>query len=188
MIWLYLGVLLWIAVHFIPSLARGLRTSLVERVGEMRYKGLFSLALFLSLVLLVVGWRSATPDLIYLPPTWGTPLTSILMLIAVLLFGAAHQPTRIKRYIRHPQLTGMVIWSLGHLLSSGDSRSLVLFGGLGLWALIEMPLISRREGAWVRPYGPALSVEIRGILISAVIFFVLVFLHPYFAGVSPIPR
>ncbi len=187
MVWLCLGVLLWMAVHFIPSLAGGLRTSLVEGVGEMRYKGIFSLALFLSIVLLVIGWRSATPVLLYLPPTWGTPLTSILMLISVLLFGAAHQRTRIRRYIRHPQLTGMFIWSLSHLLSNGDSRSLVLFGGLGLWALIEMPLISRREGAWVRPYGPALSVEVRGILISAVIFFVLVFLHPYFAGVSLIP-
>ncbi len=188
MIWLCFGVLLWTAVHLIPCFARGLRTSLVERLGEHRYRGLFALGIIVSLVLMVVGWRSTTPELIYLPPPWGTPLTSVLMLFSVMLFGAAHQPTRIKRYIRHPQLTGMVVWSLSHLLSNGDVRSLVLFGGLGLWALIEMPLISRREGAWQRPYGPALLVEIRGILISAVIFFVLVLLHPYFAGVSPMPR
>ena len=188
MVWLCVGVLLWMAVHFIPSAARGLRTSLVERVGENPYKGIFALTLVLSIALMVIGWRSTTPELIYVPPTAGASLTSMLMLIAVLLFGAAHQPTRIKRFIRHPQLTGMVVWSLSHLLSNGDSRSLVLFGGLGLWASIEMPLISRREGAWARPYGPALSVEIRSILISVVICFVLFFLHPYFAGVSPIPR
>jgi uncharacterized membrane protein len=110
------------------------------------------------------------------------------MLIAVMLFGAAQQPTRIKQYVRHPQLTGMAVWSGSHLLSNGDSRSLVLFGGLGIWALIEMLLINKREGAWQRPYGPALSVEIRGIVISAVVFFVLAYLHPYFAGVSAIPR
>jgi len=188
MVWLCVGVLLWMAVHFIPSVARSLRTALVERVGENPYKGIFTLTLVLSIALMIVGWRSTAPALIYVPPTWGAPLTSMLMLIAVLLFGAAQQPTRIKRFIRHPQLTGMVVWSLSHLLSNGDSRSVVLFGGLGLWALIEMPLISQREGVWVRPYGPALSVEVRGILISAVIFFVLVFLHPYFAGVSPILR
>ncbi len=188
MVWLCAGVLLWMVVHLIPSLAQGFRNSLVERVGENPYKGIFALTLVLSIALMIVGWRSTTPELIYMPPAWGTPLTSVLMLIAVLLFGAAHQRTRIKRYIRHPQLSGMAVWSLSHLLSNGDSRSLVLFGGLGLWALIEMPLISRRESAWVRPYGPALSVEVRGIIISAVIFFVLVFLHPYFAGVSPIPR
>ncbi len=188
MVWLCVGVLLWMAVHFIPSVARSLRTALVERVGENPYKGIFTLTLVLSIALMIVGWRSTAPALIYVPPTWGAPLTSMLMLIAVLLFGAAQQPTRIKRFIRHPQLTGMVVWSLSHLLSNGDSRSVVLFGGLGLWALIEMPLISQREGVWVRPYGPALSVEVRSILISAVIFFVLVFLHPYFAGVSPILR
>ena len=188
MVWLCVGVLLWMAVHFIPSVARSLRTALVERVGENPYKGIFALTLVLSIALMIVGWRSTAPALIYVPPTWGAPLTSMLMLIAVLLFGAAQQPTRIKRFIRHPQLTGMVVWSLSHLLSNGDSRSVVLFGGLGLWALIEMPLISQREGVWVRPYGPVLSVEVRGILISAVIFFVLVFLHPYFAGVSPILR
>ena len=188
MIWLCIGVLLFMIVHFIPSLARGFKNSLVERIGENPYKGVFSLLLVLSIALMVIGWRSTIPEHVYLPPSWGTALTSVLMLISVLLFGAAQQPTRIKRYIRHPQLTGMAVWSLSHLLSNGDSRSLVLFGGLGLWALIEMLLISRREGVWVRPYGPALSVEIRGIVISAVIFFVLVFLHPYFAGVSPMPR
>ena len=188
MLWLCVGVLLWMVVHFIPSVAPGLRATLVKHVGENPYKGIFALTLVLFIVLMVIGWRSTTPEIIYVPPAWAPPLTSMLMLIAVLLFGAAHQPTRIKKFIRHPQLTGMVVWSLSHLLANGDSRSLVLFGGLGLWALIEMPLISRREGAWARPYGPALSVEIRSILISVVIFFVLFFLHPYFAGVSPIPR
>lgn len=187
MIWLCVGVALFMATHFVPSLAQGLKESLSERLGENPYKGLFSLLLILSIVLMVIGWRSATPELVYRPPSWGTPLTSVLMLISIMLFGAAQYPTRIKRFVRHPQLTGMAVWSVSHLISNGDSRSLVLFGGLGLWALIEMLLINKREGAWVKPYGPALPVEVRGIIISAVIFFVLVFLHPYFTGVSPIP-
>jgi len=188
MVWLYLGVFLFVMLHFVPGVAPGLRMSLIDRFGENPYKGIFSLLLISSIVLMVIGWRSAAPHFVYLPPTWGTPLASALMLISVMLFGAAQQPTRIKRYIRHPQLAGMAVWSGAHLLSNGDSRSLVLFGGLGIWALIEMPLINMREGKWRRPFGPALSVEVRGIVISAVIFFVLVFLHPYFAGVSPIPR
>ena len=188
MIWLCIGVLLFMLVHFVPSLARGLRSSLINHVGEHPYRGLFSLLLVISIAVMVFGWRSTTPEFVYLPPGWAMPLASVLMLISVMLFGAAHQPTRIKRYVRHPQLTGMLVWSLSHLLSNGDSRSLVLFGGLGLWSLIEMLLINRRAGAWVRPDAPALSVEIRGVLISVVIFFVLVFLHPYFAGVTAIPR
>ena len=110
------------------------------------------------------------------------------MLVSVMLFGAANYPTRIKRIVRHPQLTGLGLWSIGHLLSNGDSRSLVLFGGLGFWALVEMLLINRREGAWVKPDAPTLSAEARGFVISVIIFFVFVYLHPYFAGVSPIPQ
>ncbi len=188
MIWLCIGVLLFIVVHLVPCLARGFRDSLIERVGEQPYRGIFSVIQLMAIVLMIIGWRSTTPEFVYTPPSWGIPAASLLMLIAVMLFGAAQQPTRIKRYVRHPQLTGMAVWSVSHLLSNGDSRSLVLFGGLGLWALLEMFLINQREGAWVKPYGPALSVEVRGIVISAVVFFVLVYLHPYFAGVSPIPR
>jgi uncharacterized membrane protein len=188
MIWLYLGVFLFVMLHFIPGLAPGLRELLVGRIGENPYKGIFSVALLLSVVLIVVGWRSSFPEPIYLPPSWATPAASVLMLFSVMLFGAAQQPTRIRRYVRHPQLTGMAVWSGSHLLANGDSRSLILFGGLGVWAVLEMLLINRREGPWKRPHAPALSVEIRGIVISAVVFFVLVYLHPYFAGVSPIPR
>ena len=187
MIWLMIGVLLFILVHFIPSLARGLKSSLIVPIGEHLYRGLFSLFVVISIALMVFGWRSTAPEFVYLAPGWGWQLTVVLMLISVMLFGAAQQPTRIKRVVRHPQLTGMVVWSLGHLLSNGDSRSLILFGGLGLWALIEMLLINRREGAWVKPASPSLLVEARGIVISAVVFFVLLYLHPYFAGVSPMP-
>jgi len=100
MMWLCVGVLLWMAVHLSPSVAPGLRASLVERVGENPYKGIFALTLVLSIALMVIGWRSTTPEIIYLPPAWALPLTSMLMLIAVLLFGAAHQPTRIRKFIR----------------------------------------------------------------------------------------
>jgi len=188
MVWLYVGVFLFVIVHFIPGLVPKWRDSVIERFGDNPYKGIFSLALVASIALMVIGWRSAIPQHVYLPPPWAVPASSVLMLFAVMLFAAANQPTRIKRYTRHPQLTGMAVWSGAHLLSNGDSRSLVLFGGLGIWAIVEMLLINRREGAWQRPFGPALSVEISGIVISVVAFFVLVFLHPYFAGVSPIPR
>ena len=188
MIWLCIGVLLFMLVHFVPSLALGLRSSLISNVGQHPYRGLFSLLLVISIGLMIFGWRLTVPEYVYLPPGWATPVTFVLMLISVMLFGAANHPTRIKRIIRHPQLTGLVVWSIGHLLSNGDSRSLILFGGLGFWALIEMPLINRREGEWLKPDVPTLFTEVRFVVIGTVIFSVLVFLHPYFAGVSSIPH
>ena len=99
----------------------------------------------------------------------------------------AHGKTNVKRFIRHPQLTGLVIWAAGHLLANGDNRSLVLFGMLGLWAIVEMMLISRREGAWARPDPMPLTGEIRPVVAGLVIFAAFLFAHPYLFGVSPIP-
>lgn len=187
MIWLWLGVALWSGIHFIPSLAQGMRASLIQRLGETPYKVVFALGIVLSIVLMVVGWRSTIPVGIYSPPPWGAPVGSLLVLVAFVLFGVAHGKTNVKRFLRHPQLTGLVLWAIGHLLANGDSRSLVLFGVLGLWAIVEIMLINRREGAWARPDPMPVTGEIRPVVTGLVIFAVFLFAHPYLFGVSPIP-
>lgn len=187
MTWLVMGLLLWVGLHFVPSLGRGLRGALIERLGEKRYRGLFTVGVILSIVLMVVGWRSAAQWSVYEPPLWGRPVGMLLILIGFLLFGFAKAKTNVKQFLRHPQLMGLVAWAVGHLLANGDNLSLVLFGGLGLWALIEMPLISGREGAWQKPDPVPVSAEIKPIVIGVVIFVVFLVAHPYLFGVSPIP-
>ena len=187
MIWLVIGVVVWSAVHLVPSVARGLRARLIAALGENGYKIGFALLIVASIAAMVVGWRSTAASEIYVSPAWSGPVATVLMVVAFLLFGASHGRTRIKRLIRHPQLSSVVVWAAAHLIASGDSRSIVLFGGLGLWALVEMVLINRREGAWVKPDVPAIGVELRGTAISLAIFAVVFLLHPYFTGVSLIP-
>ena len=89
---------------------------------------------------------------------------------------------------RIPMLAGVAIWAAGHLLVNGTSRAIVLFGGLGVWALLEILLINRRDGAYEKPEKPGFSEELKGMFISAGILLIVLFLHPYFAGVSPLPR
>jgi hypothetical protein len=72
---------------------------------------------------------------------------------------------------------------MAHLLLNGDSRSVLLFGWLGVWAVLEIFFINKREGVWVKPDAPAWSREIKGVVISLVVLAVVVFLHPYIAGV-----
>ena len=91
----------------------------------------------------------------------------------------------VKRVLRHPQLTGLIVWAIGHLLANGDILSVVLFGGLGVWAVAEIVLINRREGAWVKPEPVPISAEIRPVLIGLVVFVALFAAHPYLFGVSP---
>lgn len=178
------GLLVWSLVHFIPSLAAPLKQKLTTQLGENVYKLLFTVLIFSSLALIVFGWRSTVPSYLYQLPEFTRHIAMLLVLISFILIGAANYPTRIKQFIRHPQLTGVVVWAFAHLVINGDSRSVLLFGGMGLWAILEIIFISRREGEWVKQPVPGWAKEIRGLAISLVAFIVVVMLHPYIAGVS----
>ncbi len=187
MIWLVLGVLLWSAVHLLPSAGAPVRARAVERLGQA-YQGLFALAILASIGLMVLGWRSTTPAAVYSPLAWGSAAANVLVFIALLLFAASGMTTNIKRVIQHPQLTGIAIWGAAHLLSNGDLRSLVLFGGLGLWAIAAILFINRRDGAWGKPEPQPLAGEWKPLVAAMVGFAVLYLLHPYIAGVSATPH
>jgi len=176
------GVALWSGVHFLPNAGRALKNRIVDAIGENGYKIAFSLVVITAVALMVFGWRASAPEPVYEPPSWGPVATVVLMALALVLFTSARRPTALKRHVRHPQLLGIMTWALAHLLSNGDDRALVLFGGIGLWAFAATFAISAREGAWVKPEAPSLAVEIKGLVITAVVFVVLVLLHPYFAG------
>lgn len=187
MVWLILGVLVWSTVHSLPCAGPSLRGGLLQRLGEGPYKGLFALAIALSVALMVLGWRSAEPVQLYTPPAWSRWAANGLMVLALVLFAASGVPTNLKRVLRHPQLTGVTTWAGAHLLANGDSRSLVLFGGLGLWALASMRWINRRDGAWQKPEALPLSADLKP-LIGGIVAFALVYLaHPWIAGVPATP-
>jgi len=182
------GVALWMAVHFMPAIVPSFRQGLVHKLGGGPYRGLFALLVLGALALIVIGWRMTPERYLYALPTWSRSLGIVLMMISFVLIGAAQYQTIIKRFVRHPMLMGVFVWSISHLLTNGTSRALILFGGLGLWALIEMPLLNSRETDDRQHNSPGLARELRGLLISAVIFAIAIYLHPYFAGVSPLPR
>ena len=186
MTWLIaLGVLLVACLHFVPVMATGLRRGLVAKVGAGPYKGLFALALVGAVVLMVLGWQATEPVDLHMPPDWGRGVAMLLTLIAFILFAAAQRPSIIKRYLRHPQLSGLIAWAVGHLLANGDNRSVILFGGLGIWALITIFALNNRDGAYEPPQPQPLAREAVGLAIAVVAYVAVFFLHPYFTGVSP---
>jgi uncharacterized membrane protein len=179
---LILGVALFAGVHFIPSLAPALKAAWVGRMGENGYKGIFSLLLMASLGLMIFGWRAAIPQGVYAPPPGLHHLALALLVIAFLLMVVSGRPSRIKRAIRHPQLTGVGLWGLAHLLLNGDNRSVVLFGGMLVWACVEIWAINRREGVWIKDETPPWSADVVNLVATAVTVAVVVFIHPWLSG------
>ena len=182
MILLVAGVLLFTGTHLYLSLAPGSVASLRAR-NEGALKGLISLGVAGGMGLIIFGWRSAEPSHVY-TPNWDLRMPSIgLMVIAICLLVVAGRPSRVKRVLRHPQLTGVGLWAVAHLLMNGDSRSVILFGGLLLWVVVSIPLINRRDGEWQKPEAPAVISEVLTLIVSAVVYGALVWGHQWLAGV-----
>ncbi len=181
------GVLMWSLLHWFPAALPAARTRIAGGLGARAYRGLFSLAILVSLVLMVIGWRNSTVESWYMPPLLGNAVVPVMLLLAFFLFAAANAPGNTKRFLRHPMLTGTIVWSAAHLLANGDNRSIVLFGSLGIWALVSILLINRRDGAYVPPPPAPLTRDLMTLAGAAVVFAVVALLHRWLFGVSPFP-
>lgn len=185
---LAIGVLIWSLVHFVPSVAAGFKKSMVDRLGEYPYKGAFTVLMIISLYLIISGWGSMTPtepdvlEAIYTVPEWGGHAAAVLTLIGFVLFFAPYPPNNIKRMFRHPQLIGFAAWGLGHLLAVGTARAIVLFGGLTVWALIEIFLINKRDGAWVKPDKAPVKSDVTMVAFAVLVYLVFLFTHHLLFG------
>jgi len=175
---LTLGVLLWSLAHFYKRLMPEHRAKLGEKG-----KGFVALALVLSLLLVIFGYRSAEFLPVWSPPSFFTYLNNLLMLGAFFLFGMSATTGRLRGYMRHPQLAAVKVWAIAHLLVNGDLASIILFGGMLVWAILSVVLINR-AGAWERPEPGDAKKDKLLVIITIVSFIVVATIH-MLLGVSP---
>jgi uncharacterized membrane protein len=183
MLMLASGLLLWAVVHFLPSLMRPSRAVLVQKIGMVSYRLIFAGIVLTALALIISGWKQAALQYYYVLPAEFRVVSLVFMYISMYLFANSFAPGRIKNFVRHPQLAGVAVWSFAHLLVNGDSRSLLLFGGMGVWAIIETFLLLHRDNEY-QPVESTLSQELKPLFIGGLLFVVLLYAHPWLAGVA----
>jgi len=181
------GVILWFIAHSFPAVAPGKRDALATKMGEQPYRGVFSLVIVASLVMIVFGWKNAVPSPVYQAPMGPGILPSILVLAGLVSFFASQMNGNIRRILRHPQMVGTILWAVAHLLTNGDSRSVVLFGGMAVWALFEIVMINRREGPRAASAPASGKFDLIAVVIGGVVFAIVGHFHLSLFGVSPIP-
>jgi uncharacterized membrane protein len=148
---LSLGVGLWWVSHLFKRIAPGPRSAMGEGPG----KGIVALVSLAAVILMVIGYRRADVVPVYAPITGMGHLNNLLMLVALFLFALSQTKGSWRGRLRHPMLLSVVVWALAHLLVNGDVASLILFGGMGIWAVLSILLINA-QSEWVRPEpGPA---------------------------------
>ena len=177
------GVVLWTAAHLFKRLAPAARA----RLGEPG-KGLAALLLVLSVVMMVFGYRWADGPVWWGAEGWRVHLNNLLMVLAFYSYaasGAKGAKIWWGTKTRHPQLIGFVLWSVAHLLVNGDAASVVLFGGLGAWAVAQMAVTNAQDGPFVPPPRAPVRKEVVAVVVTAVVVVVVMAIH-WWLGVSPV--
>lgn len=204
--------------HALPVRPR-VKSRLVSALGKRGFAIAYSL-LSLSVLIWLIGAAGRAPFVaLWEAAIWHNHLLLVVMLAVCLIvalslgrpnpfsfggpdegFDAAHPG--IVRYMRHPMLVALALWSGAHLVANGALAHVLLFGGFAGFALIGQIMIDRRRksqmGAdWWAAYQqmqaapllqlPSNWVEFSVRLLSGLALYVaLIWLHPYLFGVSPL--
>lgn len=183
---LIVGMVSWWIVHLFPIYARPMRNNLAGGLGEGPYKAIYALVTVGTVALMVIGYQAAPVQNIWFPPSFMVHINNVLMLIAIVVFIAGGIPSPVRRWIRHPQFTGVKIWAFAHLLVNGDLASMILFGGMIGWAVVAMIGTNKRDGKDRElPEFKKIGTPIH-ILIALVVYYGVAMAHNW-AGVWPLP-
>ena len=178
---LVLGLLIWTGAHIFKRVMPEQRAAM----GDAG-RGVVAVALLVSLGLMIWGYRGAEFIPVWYPPAFMVHINNLLMLIAVFVFGMSATTGRLRGKMRHPQLTAVKIWAIAHLLVNGDLASIILFGGLLAWAVLEVILINRAEPVWDRPQPGEAKKDVLLVVITLVMYAAISAIHVGL-GVWPFP-
>ncbi|AMO23258.1 NnrU family protein [Ramlibacter solisilvae] len=186
-----LGLLLFLGVHSTRVFADDWRSAMVQRLGLLQWKGLYSLLSILGFVLIVIGFKQARQEslVLWTSPGWMRHVTALLMILAMVLFVAAYIPGNwFKARFHHPQALSVKTWAVAHLLAVGVLADVVLFGAFLAWAVVVFIAARRRDRANHTVYAPANPIGTTAALatgLAAWSIFALL-LHGPLIGVRPL--
>lgn len=138
MIYLIIAVALFSIVHFIPALP-GIKSHLKDRLGTA-YGPLFGVAATVTLAAIIVAWSFKTFEPVYEPVKYGRYINMALSFVAFLFLGIFVFRGKLRQFFRFPFAIAVVFWATGHLIANGDQASIILFGGLLIYAVIFIVL------------------------------------------------
>lgn len=150
MLLLVLGLLVFLGIHSVMLIRPDLRSSMVASMSENAWKGIYSLVSVIGLALIAYGYGAAreASEVLFISPSWSRALALIVMPFALILLMASNFPAGyIKRAIGHPMLWAVIAWAIVHLLVNADTASLVLFGAILIWAVLDLVSASRRPAS-----------------------------------------
>lgn len=193
MLYLVLGLVVFLGVHSVRIVADDWRTQTRARLGDGAWKGLYSLASAVGLALIVWGYGLARqqPVALWTPPVGMRHAAALLTLLAFVLLTAAYVPRNaLKARLHHPMVLGVKVWALAHLLSNGNLADVVLFGAFLLWAVLSFRAARQRDRVQGTVYAAGTTVgTIATVVVGAVAWAAFALWgHSWLIGVAPLGR
>ncbi len=189
MILFLVGLYGFLLVHLIHALAPGVRAGMIAKLGDGPWKGIYSLVSLVFFILMVMNYSAAQASTIVFaePPAPLKHLNSLFSPIALILVVAGSLPRGfIQKTLKHPQLVGVKLWSLGHLLANWDLTSFILFGSFLAWAVIVRISVKRRPLA--EPKTPSALWDGVAVLVGvAITGWIFMGGHVWMVGYPPVP-
>lgn len=183
MILLISGLVLFMGIHSIRLIPGG-RNAMISGFGAGGYKVLYSLVALIGLVLIIFGKIQAHPsEALWLAPEWGRLAALIAVPVSLILIVAAYTPSHIRRFVQHPMLLAVLLWSGAHLAANGELSAVLMFGAFFVWSLGSIIAAFIRGDHPPRPpegWGGDVVAIIIGILIAVL----LARFHLYLFGVG----
>lgn len=185
MLLLVAGLILFLGIHLVPTLP-GLRFALVQRWGEQRYKGAFSLVSLAGLALIIGGYATAAPGArLFEPSPTAIAIAPYAMTLSLVLLAAANLRSHIRRVLRHPMLLGVAIWASVHLLANGDTRGTVLFASFLAYATVD--LVSAVQRHATKLFAPTARHDLIAVVAGTIATLAVMALHRVLFGVAVVP-
>ena len=177
------GIAIFAGAHLFSLLLPEQRNALKARMGEGPYKGIYSLVSLAGLALMIWGFWTVSSDpaassLVYEPPPWARHVTMLLVLLGFISLSGFHGKGYLKLWLRNPFSIGIVLWSVGHLLSNGRPHDVLLFGTFLVLAVLDI-MLSMARGK--RPgHDPQIRSDMTAVVSGVVLYAVFLFgVHPY---------
>lgn len=193
MLFLLIGLVLFLGVHSVRIVSDGWRSQMLTRLGDGPWKGVYSLVSAVGLALIVWGYGLARqqPVVLWVPPVGMRHAAALLTLVAFVLLAATYVPRNgIRARLHHPMVLGVKVWALAHLLSNGTVADVLLFGGFLLWAVASFRAARQRDRVQGTVYAPGTGAATGiTVVVGAAAWAAFAFwAHAWLIGVAPLGR
>jgi uncharacterized membrane protein len=187
-----IGLVIFLGSHSCRIFAESWRNNMIDRIGEVKWKGLYTIISLIGFIIMVIGYGQARQNTVVL---WQPNIALIYIALAlnlvafIFLAGSSPSNNAIRLKLKHPMILGVKVWALAHLLSNGTLVNLILFGAFLIWAVLDFR--SARKRPMHIPEKAIVSTKATVITIASGVILWIIFifgLHQYLIGVSPLAQ